>query len=376
MARLPNPGGDEGTWGSILNDFLGQVHNSDGTLKDDSVTAASIAPNAVDSTVVADGSITPAKLSQTYVQTSAVASPNGVASLDGSGKVPSGQLPTTTTPDATTSSKGIVQLTNDFGGTATAPTVTSTHLSSALPVNQGGTGSTTQNFVDLSNAQSVGGVKTFTSAPVVPSNSFPESAITNLTADLATIPSVPQPADNYLYGWTGPPEFFVSNVAPTATEVYLQRIIVTANATINNLYFFVTSAGSGMTANRNFVGLYNASGTRLGLSADCSSSWTSTHVAKIALTSGVSVTKGQIIYAAMLFTGTSMPQLAGGAQSYWDQPNVGNGVANWASASPPYNVLAPNHFRYMTWSVGETALPASIDLNYGNPDKAFWVGVG
>lgn len=39
--------------------------------------------------------------------------------------------------------------------------------------------------VKLTGAQTVAGVKTFSSAPVVPSNSFPESAITNLTTDLA-----------------------------------------------------------------------------------------------------------------------------------------------------------------------------------------------
>jgi hypothetical protein len=33
MARLPNPGGDDGTWGNLLNDFLSQAHNADGTLK-------------------------------------------------------------------------------------------------------------------------------------------------------------------------------------------------------------------------------------------------------------------------------------------------------------------------------------------------------
>lgn len=33
MARLPTPNGDAGTWGTILNDFLSQEHNSDGTLK-------------------------------------------------------------------------------------------------------------------------------------------------------------------------------------------------------------------------------------------------------------------------------------------------------------------------------------------------------
>jgi hypothetical protein len=33
MARLPNPGGDENTWGTLLNTFLEVEHNPDGTLK-------------------------------------------------------------------------------------------------------------------------------------------------------------------------------------------------------------------------------------------------------------------------------------------------------------------------------------------------------
>jgi len=77
-------------------------------------------------------------------------------------------------PDATTSSKGIVQLAGDLGGTAGSPTVpglTSKANDSAVVHNTG--------------AENVAGVKTFTSAPVVPSSSFPESAVTNLTTDLA-----------------------------------------------------------------------------------------------------------------------------------------------------------------------------------------------
>ncbi|MGI8483558.1 MAG: SGNH/GDSL hydrolase family protein [Thermomicrobiales bacterium] len=35
MARLPQPGGDAGNWGEILNDFLAVEHNGDGTLKPD-----------------------------------------------------------------------------------------------------------------------------------------------------------------------------------------------------------------------------------------------------------------------------------------------------------------------------------------------------
>jgi len=33
MSRLPTPGGDDGTWGNILNDFLAIEHNADGTQK-------------------------------------------------------------------------------------------------------------------------------------------------------------------------------------------------------------------------------------------------------------------------------------------------------------------------------------------------------
>ncbi|MEO8391994.1 MAG: hypothetical protein ABI700_03290 [Chloroflexota bacterium] len=31
MARLPTPGGDDGNWGTVLNEYLGAEHNSDGT---------------------------------------------------------------------------------------------------------------------------------------------------------------------------------------------------------------------------------------------------------------------------------------------------------------------------------------------------------
>ena len=43
MARLPQPGADHGTWGAILNDYLSTSHESDGTIKNGSVTDAKIA---------------------------------------------------------------------------------------------------------------------------------------------------------------------------------------------------------------------------------------------------------------------------------------------------------------------------------------------
>jgi hypothetical protein len=73
----------------------------------------------------------------------------------------------------------------DLGGSYPAPTVTATHLVSPLPVAQGGTGSGTQTWVDLTTTQTVAGVKTFSSAPVVPAGAFPEAAVSGLAADLA-----------------------------------------------------------------------------------------------------------------------------------------------------------------------------------------------
>lgn len=69
MARLPQPGSDAGTWGGVLNDYLSQSHNSDGSLKASSVSAAG------------------AELTSNKGQT------NGYAALDANGLVPVSQLP-------------------------------------------------------------------------------------------------------------------------------------------------------------------------------------------------------------------------------------------------------------------------------------------
>lgn len=47
MARLPIPGGDDGKWGTILNEYLAAAHNTDGTIKANAITADAIAPDAI-----------------------------------------------------------------------------------------------------------------------------------------------------------------------------------------------------------------------------------------------------------------------------------------------------------------------------------------
>jgi hypothetical protein len=102
MARLPNPGGDDGTWGNVLNDFLNTIHNTDGTLKDNVVSSGALAPDAVDVTNIQDATISEAKL-----DTALAAKVNTIGS----------------TPDATTLVKGKLRLQGDLAGTADTPTV-------------------------------------------------------------------------------------------------------------------------------------------------------------------------------------------------------------------------------------------------------------
>jgi len=118
MTRLPIPGADADNWGDILNDYLQVSLASNGSLKPDAVTPAAIQDDSVSGTKLQDSSITSAKLDVPGGSDGQVLTKDSGAS--------SGLAWTTTagsTPDATPSTKGLVQLTGDLGGTAGAPTV-------------------------------------------------------------------------------------------------------------------------------------------------------------------------------------------------------------------------------------------------------------
>ena len=119
MARLPQPGGDNGTWGQLLNDFLKVEHNTDGTLK----SSGTLSSKADDADVVhsaGDETIAGVKTfsSLPVIPTTTPTNNGQVASksyVDG--------VVTAGAPDATSSTKGILRLTGDLSGTADSPTV-------------------------------------------------------------------------------------------------------------------------------------------------------------------------------------------------------------------------------------------------------------
>lgn len=85
MARLPQPGADGGTWGTILNDFLSQSLAGDGTLKASSVGASQLQNNVITTNAIADGAVTAAKVAAdvaTQSELDTVAA-GGVTTIDG-----------------------------------------------------------------------------------------------------------------------------------------------------------------------------------------------------------------------------------------------------------------------------------------------------
>ncbi len=123
MSRLPMPGADHGVWGSLLNDFLLTEHNVDGSLK-----------------MRNDVATLKTKV-ETALQVADKGQPNGIASLDGAGRLAPDQLGAGAADhtkflrgdqawvempiagDATAYERGLVQLTGDLGGTAAIPLV-------------------------------------------------------------------------------------------------------------------------------------------------------------------------------------------------------------------------------------------------------------
>jgi hypothetical protein len=228
MSRLPVPGQDDGTWGDILNDYLSQSLNSDGSLKSSSVATA--------------GAETTSNKGQ----------PSGYAPLDNTGKVPSANLPT--------SSSGVTSV------TAADATIT-----------VGGTGS----------------------APTIKVGSIPESDVTGLTSDLAATEKTVNKGANNGYApldsgsklptanlpssvvsgssgggvpaWTASTGYSLNQLVSNAGNTYICNTAHTSASTFTTNSSYWTAIGSsGATA-----ALGSVSGT-VNLDASQASAWTAT----------------------------------------------------------------------------------------------------
>jgi len=156
------------------------------------------------------------------------------------------------------------------------------------------------------------------------------------------------PADNGLQYASGPMDAYANNTtgALTAGTVYLIRINIVKGGTVSNVFWPVSTAGTGAST-QTFTGLYSFAGALLVGSADISAQLSVTP-ALCPLSSSQVFAGGGFVWAALLCNfATTQPVVfrAGGVGSL----TFYNAFQNASS------------FRYATHNVGAlTALPATI----------------
>lgn len=157
----------------------------------------------------------------------------------------------------------------------------------------------------------------------------------------------PSPADQNLIAWNYDPAFISVNTAPGAGVVFFARTHVLTAVTITNIFAHIATAGASLTANANYVGLYNSSGTLLATSADQSTNWTTTGLKTMPLTTAQSVAAGYY-FLAILTNGTTIPSFSRAASA----APVSALNAGTTSTTP----------RQATYGSSQTALPATLVL--------------
>lgn len=140
-----------------------------------------------------------------------------------------------------------------------------------------------------------------------------------------------------------------SQTAPTSGAIYLSKLYVRSAATVTNIIYCIGAVGAGLVAGQNFVGLYNLSGTLLGVSADQSTNWASAAsltAARITpLVTPVDITPG-VYFAAFLSNGTTAA------------------APGRTGSSGPLNVnLNPaKGYRWSQIGTAQTTLPATLNM--------------
>lgn len=324
----------------------------------------------------------PASPTYSYVLLSTVGQPGGVASLDGTGHVPSAQLPPSGTGTVTSVTSTSAALTVANG--TTTPALTPVFGTAAATLAQGNdarfagspagtagaslsaTDATTTNARTPSGAAGGDLVGTYpnptlkltgpgATGPIGSSSMIPavtidaEGRVTALIS--AAIPKA-QPGDYGWVGWAGDPALFLTaSHATLGGRLWLTQVFLTG-AKISNVVFNLQTAGATMTAGQNFVGLYNPSGNQVGASADLSTTFGTTGNVAVALTSAWTPPLGTTwCWVAFLANATTLPQFAGS--------NVSTAFVNWGRSLLRTAISV---------ATGLTTLPASFNPTTGISD--------
>ncbi|RYX79306.1 hypothetical protein EON76_01125 [bacterium] len=194
MARLPQPGADNGNWGDILNDYLIQSHTVDGAIKDGAVGAPQLQTNAVTAAALAPNSVTNASLASNSVNASTIADDSITETLLDTGVRSKLNGPATIPDDSIAATKltSAVRASLDKADTAlqSAPVLSVNAQSGAVVIDRNGVGlGNADNTSDIAKP-----ISTLTQQALdlkVNTSALASVALTGVYADLSGKPNIP-----------------------------------------------------------------------------------------------------------------------------------------------------------------------------------------
>lgn len=154
----------------------------------------------------------------------------------------------------------------------------------------------------------------------------------------------------------------VGSVQAVSGSLYVQKIIANNSGTVSSIVVNLGgTTGSGLTTGQNLAAIFDASGTRIAITADQTSAWESTGEKDMALTSSASIVAGQTYYVGLLAVGTTPPTF----------------FAAGTATSSGNILLASADNRFSVNGTGRSSMPTSITLssNTGTGARTYWVGL-
>lgn len=146
-------------------------------------------------------------------------------------------------------------------------------------------------------------------------------------------PSIQTAGSVNMVAWTGDPALFPSSLAPAAGVIYFVRAYVDNPQTCTHMYTAVKTAGSGLSGC--YLGVYQATsgGSRLGVTADISTSLQSTGSVTVSLSSSITgLAYNQEVWLAILCSSGTPPTLIATRQ-YGANINQSADYRIWKSSS-------------------------------------------
>ena len=170
--------------------------------------------------------------------------------------------------------------------------------------------------------------------------------------------------DQGLQAWTFDPVTFGGGNTSTAGTIYMGKVYIGAPTSITNICMYLSTPTAG-TAGQNFAGLYDGSGTQLGVTADQTANWTSGIGFRTMPLAGGPVSLNAGFYYVAHVSNSA------GTMGFGRASNL----ATFSGNASAFNLTAAT-YRYATAGTLQTSLPASITMTgRATTDIQWWYGL-